>query len=90
MIFFQLQAKNTAERNKELERRKIVELVGFLGTKSASEEEKIGRQSGSMAWRLIRGEAGTDSSEAKKTEAVSVKSTLLSFLSYLFVFKCYY
>lgn len=77
--FFQLQSKNTTERNKELERRKIVELVGFLGTTSASEEEMVGRQSGSIAWRLIRGEAGTDSSEIDKTKAVSIISIILSF-----------
>ena len=88
-IFFQLQSKNTVERNKELERRRIVELVGFLATKNASDEERIGRQSGSMAWRLIRGEAGVNAgASAEKNEAVS-KAGLSGHFYFIF-FSCRY
>jgi len=78
-----LQSKNTSERNSELEKRRIVELVGFLTAKSASDEERIGRQSGSMAWRLIRGEAGIDASNSEKNEDDQCKNVFVATLSEL-------
>lgn len=58
-IFFftnRLQSKLSKERKTELLHRKIRELVEFLSTRSAKNEELIGRTSGSLDWRLARSE----------------------------------
>lgn len=46
------------DRKKILQNRLIVELVEFLTERTAKEGEDAGRVSGSLAWRLQRGEAG--------------------------------
>ncbi|XP_065052065.1 peptide-N(4)-(N-acetyl-beta-glucosaminyl)asparagine amidase-like [Rhopilema esculentum] len=53
-----LQSGNSKERNHILEERRIKELIDFLVRKETTVDENIGRQSGSMAWRLERGETG--------------------------------
>lgn len=54
----------TDVRRKVLESRRIAELVEFLRTKEVNKGEKIGRQSGSVAWRKIRGEDGGHNDDA--------------------------
>jgi peptide-N4-(N-acetyl-beta-glucosaminyl)asparagine amidase len=44
-----------AERN-GLQKRRVVEVVEFLSPKEVKDGEDIGRQSGSLQWRLDRGE----------------------------------
>ena len=48
----------TNERKLELELRYVTELVEFFSPKIIKEGEDIGRQSGSLQWRLDRGEIG--------------------------------
>ena len=68
--FSQLQSGNSKERNGILEERRIKELIEFLVKKEATAGDNIGRQSGSMAWRLERGETG---------KAVAVSFNLLHY-----------
>lgn len=44
------------KQKEELEMRKLVELVEFMSPKKLKEGEDVGRQSGSIEWRLSRGE----------------------------------
>lgn len=44
------------QRKKYLKRRTLVELVNLMRELPATESEKKGRSSGSLAWRLQRGE----------------------------------
>ncbi|MBN3325671.1 NGLY1 amidase, partial [Atractosteus spatula] len=48
----------TAERRKELMERLLVELVEFISPKTPKPGELGGRTSGSLAWRVARGETG--------------------------------
>ncbi|XP_023217044.1 peptide-N(4)-(N-acetyl-beta-glucosaminyl)asparagine amidase-like [Centruroides sculpturatus] len=62
-IFFftnKLQNRFSKERKTELLHRKIRELVEFLSTRTAKDEELIGRTSGSLDWRLARSEIKLD------------------------------
>ncbi|CAH1795770.1 unnamed protein product [Owenia fusiformis] len=53
--------KNMSEAKKKImQDRLVVEMVEFLTPKIASASEGQGRQSGSVAWRLSRGETKTD------------------------------
>ena len=54
-------------RKKLLCNRLVAELVEFMTSKTAGEGEKEGRQSGSMAWRLARGETGPSDRNAEPT-----------------------
>ena len=66
--------------------------MGFLATKKAKDEERIGRQSGSMAWRLIRGETGITTKNSVSTEVGTIISlqVVCLFLSIIFVsFECF-
>lgn len=50
------QAKITQAREKFLLRRNLVELAAFLTPRQPTSDEKAGRSSGSLDWRLSRGE----------------------------------
>ena len=54
--FLQRQQNMSSTRRVVLEERASVELVEFLSVKKARDGEEQGRISGSMAWRLARGE----------------------------------
>lgn len=48
---------NLSHKDRErLQLRKLAELVEFMGEKKIKEGEEIGRQSGSLQWRMSRGE----------------------------------
>ncbi|XP_033749677.1 peptide-N(4)-(N-acetyl-beta-glucosaminyl)asparagine amidase-like [Pecten maximus] len=47
------------ERRKEMEKRCIVEVVEFITQKKKDENDLSGRTTGSLAWRLARGETGS-------------------------------
>ena len=53
------QSQQSETRRKTLELRLIAELVELMLPKTAGEGETGGRVSGSMAWRMARGEAGS-------------------------------
>ncbi|XP_068530497.1 peptide-N(4)-(N-acetyl-beta-glucosaminyl)asparagine amidase [Anas acuta] len=57
-------------RKSELLQRRIVELVQFMSPKPPKPGEFGGRTSGSMAWRVARGEAGSE----KRKEVIFVPS----------------
>ncbi|XFG14737.1 hypothetical protein AB1E19_018361 [Capra hircus] len=59
----QRQVSLSENRRKELLQRIIVELVEFISPKSPQPGELGGRTSGSLAWRVARGEAGPESKE---------------------------
>ncbi|XP_070567617.1 peptide-N(4)-(N-acetyl-beta-glucosaminyl)asparagine amidase-like [Ptychodera flava] len=48
-----------ADRKQTLEMRTIMEIVEFLSIKRVKDGEEQGRSSGSLAWRLARGETGS-------------------------------
>ena len=54
----------TEERRQELTRRRLAECLEMLTPRTVSAGEKVGRQTGSLAWRLARGEAGEERLEA--------------------------
>ena len=54
----QRQASLTPEKRAVLTKRALTEMVEFFTPKVAGEEETMGRQSGSLAWRSQRGEVG--------------------------------
>ncbi|KAM8883870.1 peptide-N(4)-(N-acetyl-beta-glucosaminyl)asparagine amidase isoform 1-T1 [Synchiropus picturatus] len=56
-----------AERKKQLSERLIVELVEFLSPKEVKAGELGGRSSGSLAWRIARGETRTGDPTLGKT-----------------------
>ena len=56
----QRQVSLSENRRKELLQRIIVELVEFISPKSPKPGELGGRTSGSLAWRVARGEAGPE------------------------------
>ncbi|KAJ8020029.1 Peptide-N(4)-(N-acetyl-beta-glucosaminyl)asparagine amidase [Holothuria leucospilota] len=58
----------SAERVKVLEERLPKELAEFLTVKKVQEGEGQGRQSGSLAWRLNRGETTSGQAQAAETE----------------------
>lgn len=56
----QRQVSLSENRKKELLQRIVVELVEFISPRSPQPGELGGRTSGSLAWRLARGEAGPE------------------------------
>lgn len=52
------QSALVASRKQVLQQRLIVELVEFVTPKTADTEQMLGRTSGSVAWRMARGEMG--------------------------------
>lgn len=59
------QANLTKEVRDELQIRLAFEIVEFLSPKGPKEGEDIGRQSGSLQWRLSRGETQANRTEVK-------------------------
>ncbi|XP_034561190.1 peptide-N(4)-(N-acetyl-beta-glucosaminyl)asparagine amidase [Notolabrus celidotus] len=59
----------TPERKKELTERLLVELVEFISPKKPKSGELGGRNSGSLAWRLARGETRGGDTEASAQAA---------------------
>uniref|UniRef100_A0A4W2H5F8 Peptide-N(4)-(N-acetyl-beta-glucosaminyl)asparagine amidase n=1 Tax=Bos indicus x Bos taurus TaxID=30522 RepID=A0A4W2H5F8_BOBOX len=62
----QRQVSLSENRKKELLQRIVVELVEFISPRSPQPGELGGRTSGSLAWRLARGEAGPEVYLARK------------------------
>uniref|UniRef100_A0A8B9XDT1 Peptide-N(4)-(N-acetyl-beta-glucosaminyl)asparagine amidase n=1 Tax=Bos mutus grunniens TaxID=30521 RepID=A0A8B9XDT1_BOSMU len=62
----QRQVSLSENRRKELLQRIVVELVEFISPRSPQPGELGGRTSGSLAWRLARGEAGPEVYLARK------------------------
>lgn len=60
IVFFQRQKSLSENRKRELLERTIVELVEFISPKTPKPGEYGGRTSGSMAWRVARGEIGSE------------------------------
>ncbi|KTF75149.1 hypothetical protein cypCar_00040856 [Cyprinus carpio] len=52
-----------AERKQQLLQRLLVELVEFISPKTSTSGELGGRVSGSLAWRVVRGETGASNTE---------------------------
>lgn len=59
------------ERKKELTERLLVELVEFISPKKPKAGELGGRNSGSLAWRIARGETGASDEETPTKVAYS-------------------
>lgn len=59
----QRQQSLSPDRKKQLTERLLVELVEFISPKKPKEGELGGRNSGSLAWRIARGEAGAAASQ---------------------------
>lgn len=59
-MYFQRQRSLSENRRRELLERTIVELVEFISPKTPNPREYGGRTSGSMAWRVARGEIGPE------------------------------
>jgi peptide-N4-(N-acetyl-beta-glucosaminyl)asparagine amidase len=53
------QAKCTVNRRKFLKLRVLRELVELMVIREATDDERKGRSSGSLTWRMDRGEQGT-------------------------------
>lgn len=53
------QANLTRKEREQHQLRKLAELVEFMSQKKIKEGEDVGRQSGSLQWRLSRGEIHT-------------------------------
>ena len=49
----------TKERREQIQMRLMREVVEFLSPKQIKEGEDVGRQSGSLQWRMSRGETQT-------------------------------
>ena len=62
-------------RRKILMDRVVTEMVEFMSPKTAGEEENVGRQSGSLAWRLARSETGPAAAEPCKSTVLSLSPT---------------
>ncbi|XP_028926850.1 peptide-N(4)-(N-acetyl-beta-glucosaminyl)asparagine amidase [Ornithorhynchus anatinus] len=69
-------------RKQELLHRIIVELVEFISPKTPKPGELGGRISGSVAWRVARGEMGLESKENVFTPSECEKTSKLLHLSY--------
>ncbi|XP_025901319.1 peptide-N(4)-(N-acetyl-beta-glucosaminyl)asparagine amidase isoform X2 [Nothoprocta perdicaria] len=69
-------------RRRELLERTIVELVEFISPKTPKPGEFGGRTSGSMAWRVARGEAGSERKEVIFTPSEKEKTSKLFHLTY--------
>ncbi|KAJ8304846.1 hypothetical protein KUTeg_018429 [Tegillarca granosa] len=52
------QASSTPARREEMTRRLVIELVEFMSPKSAEGQNLSGRTTGSLEWRIARGEVG--------------------------------
>lgn len=61
----------SASRKRYLEERTIQELVELLTPRSCTEDELVGRQTGSLEWRMARGELG------KKQARPSLKNVIV-------------
>ena len=60
------------ERKELLEQRAAVELIEFLSPKAAKNGEGQGRISGSLGWRLSRGETSTSGAAAAANGSIEV------------------
>ncbi|KAK4826775.1 hypothetical protein QYF61_011402 [Mycteria americana] len=69
-MYFQRQQSLSENRKRELLERTIVELVEFISPKMPKPGEYGGRTSGSMAWRIARGEIGPE----KRKEVIFIPS----------------
>ncbi|OQV15661.1 Peptide-N(4)-(N-acetyl-beta-glucosaminyl)asparagine amidase [Hypsibius exemplaris] len=59
-----LQSRLSNDRKSILQKRRVNELVEFLTPRSVQDSDKAGRSSGSLTWRLSRGEIGLSQSQA--------------------------
>lgn len=76
----QRQLSLSENRRKELLQRIIVELVEFISPKTPRPGELGGRVSGSLAWRVARGEMGLEVCVlAKESDFLVCCTTLLAF-----------
>eukprot|EP00117_Sycon_ciliatum_P044623 scpid44498/ scgid32167/ Peptide-N(4)-(N-acetyl-beta-glucosaminyl)asparagine amidase; N-glycanase 1; Peptide:N-glycanase len=83
----QRQRALTADRRQQLMQRCVVEALEFMSVKSADDIAGQGRTSGSMAWRLARGETSGDTgstSAAAAAGSAAVAPTAIIETSYLF------
>ena len=64
------------ERRKALRDRTVRELVELMSPRTAGEGESTGRESGSQAWRLARGEVGNPVKKAQPTVVKPTKSEI--------------
>ncbi|KAM6452750.1 peptide-N(4)-(N-acetyl-beta-glucosaminyl)asparagine amidase isoform 1-T1 [Liasis olivaceus] len=76
-------------RKNELLERLIVELVEFISPKTPKPEELGGRVSGSLAWRVARGEIALKNKEVVFIPTGKEKASKLFHLSYNIVEDCY-
>ncbi|XP_072507259.1 peptide-N(4)-(N-acetyl-beta-glucosaminyl)asparagine amidase isoform X2 [Notamacropus eugenii] len=76
-------------RRRELLLRIIVELVEFISPKTPKPGELGGRISGSLAWRVARGEMGSESKETVFIPSEDEKMAQLFHLTYNSVDDCY-
>ncbi|XP_052388749.1 peptide-N(4)-(N-acetyl-beta-glucosaminyl)asparagine amidase isoform X1 [Carassius gibelio] len=84
-----------AERKQQLLQRLLVELVEFISPKTSKSGELGGRISGSLAWRVARGESGARNTEVDAQECVfipteSEKEKKLFHICYNVIKNCYF
>ncbi|XP_054847912.1 LOW QUALITY PROTEIN: peptide-N(4)-(N-acetyl-beta-glucosaminyl)asparagine amidase [Eublepharis macularius] len=79
----------TEGRRRELLERIIVELVEFISPKTPNSGELGGRTSGSLAWRVARGETALESKEVIFIPTGKEKALKLLHLRYNIVEDCY-
>ncbi|XP_043073069.1 peptide-N(4)-(N-acetyl-beta-glucosaminyl)asparagine amidase-like [Puntigrus tetrazona] len=84
-----------AERKQQLLQRLLVELVEFISPKTPTSGELGGRISGSLAWRVARGESGASDTKGEEQECVfipseSEKQKKLFHISYNVTKNCYF
>ena len=60
-------------RKDVLQRRLVAEIVELMSTRKADTDECIGRSSGSLAWRQVRGETGSDQIKSSTVIRLSEK-----------------
>lgn len=60
LLLLQRQRSLSESKRKELQHRIIVELVEFISPKTPKPGEFSGRTSGSVAWRIARGEIDSE------------------------------
>ncbi|XP_014445163.1 peptide-N(4)-(N-acetyl-beta-glucosaminyl)asparagine amidase isoform X2 [Tupaia chinensis] len=85
----QRQLSLSENRRKELLQRIIVELVEFISPKTPKPGELGGRISGSVAWRVARGEMGLESKETLFIPSENEKISKQLHLCYNIVKDCY-
>ena len=69
------QSRLGEERRRVLRERTVRELVEFMSMRTAGEGEGTGRESGSQAWRLARGETGGNPSGKSPAQPTVIKPT---------------